>query len=132
MRHSFFVMAALFLVIGGSASGQSRKCLHGSDETPTDRARREKAVELASEINAAEVVARRLGRMYAPLEQLMNVSRTPDGYRVQLQTDGATYLLSIKDTMDPCLHAVFSDQSGDVYEATPVADKGRMRLLSRK
>jgi hypothetical protein len=126
------VMAALLLVIGGPASGQNRKCLHGPDETPADRARREKAVELAFEINAAEAVARRLGRMYSPFEQLSNVPRTPDGFRVQLHTDGTTYSLSIKDTMDPCLYAVFSDQSGDVYEATPVPDKVRMRLLSRK
>ena len=132
MRRSLFVMAALLLAIGGPVSGQNRKCLHGSDETPADRARREKAVELAFEINAAEGVARRLGRMYAPLEQLLNVSRTPDGFRAQLHTDGTTYSFSIKDTMDPCLYAVFSDQSGDVYEATPVPDKGRLRLLSRK
>ena len=132
MRRSLFVLAALFIVIGGTASGQTRKCLHGADENPGDRARREKAVELAFEINAAEVVARRLGRMYAPLEQLLTLPRTPDGFRVQLHTDGATYSFSIKDTMDPCLYAVFSDQSGDVYEATPVTDKGRMRLLSRK
>jgi hypothetical protein len=131
MRRSLLALAALLLVIG-AASGQNRKCLHGPDETPADRARREKAVELAFEINAAEGVARRLGRMYAPFEQLFNVPRTPDGFRVQLHTDGATYSFSIKDTTDPCLYAVFSDQSGDVYEATPVPDKGRMRLLSRK
>ena len=133
MRRSLFVIAALFLVVGaGSASGQNRNCLHGADETPADRARREKAVQLAFEINSAEVVARRLGRMYAPLEQLLNLPRTPDGFRVQLHADGTTYSFSIKDTMDPCLYAVFSDQSGDVYEATPTPDKARLRLLSRK
>ena len=39
---------------------------------------------------------------------------------------------SIKDTTDPCRYAVFSDQSGDVYEATPSQQKGRLRLLSEK
>jgi hypothetical protein len=132
MRSWFLVTAALLLVIGGPASAQNRKCLHGSDETSSDRARREKAVELAFQINAAEGMTRRLGRAYAPLDQLFNVSKAPDGFRVQLHTDGTTYTLSIKDTIDPCLYAVFSDQGGDVYEATPVPDKGRVHLLPLK
>jgi hypothetical protein len=56
----------------------------------------------------------------------------PDGFRVQLNIDGTTYAFSIKDTLDPCLFAVFSDQTGDIYEATPTADRGRLRLLSRR
>ena len=137
MPRSLFITAVLLLVIGGPASGQNRKCLHGPDETPGNRTRREKAVELAHDINGAQQVARRLRPRsdqggYVPLEELRNVSPTPDGFRVQLQTDGTAYTFSIKDTLDPCLYAVFSDDSGDVYEATPVPDKARMRLLSRK
>jgi hypothetical protein len=62
----------------------------------------------------------------------MNVQPAPDGFSVQLNTDGTTYSFSIKDTMDPCLFAVFSDQSADIYEATPTPDRGRIRLLSQR
>jgi uncharacterized protein (TIGR03435 family) len=123
MRRSLFVTAALLLVIEGPAAGQSGKCLHASDETRADRTRREKAVELAHEINGAQKIARRLGRRFVPLDQLVTVPRPPDGFRVQLHTDGAAYAFSIKDTMDPCLYALFSDESGDVYEGTPVPDR---------
>jgi hypothetical protein len=34
--------------------------------------------------------------------------------------------------MDPCFYAVFSDQSGDVYEGTPLPEKTRVKLLSKK
>jgi hypothetical protein len=138
MRRSFLVMSALVLLTGAhAASGQDRTCLHGPDETPGNRTRREKAVALAYDINAAQQVARRLRFRsdqggYVPLEELRNVPATPAGFRVQLLTDGATYAFSVKDMTDPCLYAVFSDQAGDVYEATPVPDKARLRLLSRK
>ena len=137
MRISILGIVALFLVTSGQGSAQSPgppnadKCLHGPEETRVNQTRRERAVELAHDINGAQQIARRLDRRYMPLDQLRNVSPALDGFRVQLNTDGTTYAFSIKDTMDPCLFAVFSDQSGDVYEATPTADRGRLRLLSR-
>ena len=136
MRNSVLAIAALaVLAFSSTASAQNRKCLHGPDETRTDRTRREKAVELAFEINAAEGMVGRFGPRkdrFVPLDQLFNVPDAPEGFRVQFHTDGTTYSVAIKDTMDPCLYAVFSDQSGDVYEATPVSDKARVKLLSKK
>jgi hypothetical protein len=121
----------------GSASAQVRECLHSQLETPADRARREQAVALAQEINRAQGVARRFGPLgekgaYQPLERLFNVPAAPTGFKVQLHTDGATYSFSIKDTLDPCRYAVFSDQSTDVYEAVPSAQKSGLKLLSRR
>ena len=136
MRTSVLTIAALVVLASSStAPAQNRKCLHGPDETRTDRTRREKAVELAFEINAAETMAGRFGPRkgrFVPLDQLFSVPDTPEGFRVQFHTDGTTYSFSIKDAMDPCFYAVFSDQSGDVYEGTPVSDKGRVKLLSKK
>jgi hypothetical protein len=143
MRISILGVVALFLVIAAKGSAQNPgpqntdTCLHGPEETRADRTRREKAVEMAHDINGAQQIARRLRLRreqggYRPLEELMNVQAPPDGFRVQLTTDGTTYAFSIKDTWDPCLFAVFSDQSGDIYEATPTPDKARLRLLSRR
>ena len=134
---TLFAVAAVFLVIGANPGlAQNKTCLHGDNESRSERARREKAVELAHEINGAESMARRFSPRtdkgpYVPLDQL-SVPNTPDGFRVQLHTDGMSYSFSVKDLMDPCLYAVFSDQSGDVYEAIPMPLKGRMKLLSQK
>ena len=47
-----------------------------------------------------------------PLEHLGLKRPTPDGFHLQLTTDGSSYAFSVKDTLDPCLFAYFSDQSG--------------------
>jgi hypothetical protein len=39
------------------------------------------------------------------------------GFELQFHTDGATYSFSIKDRLDPCRYAVFSDQDKYIYEA---------------
>jgi len=131
-------LTALLLLSGPSlASAQDRQCLHDQLETRANRTRREKALELADEINRAQGVARRFGARpgqspYKPLDELLNLPDTPEGFRVQLHTDGTTYTFSIKDTRDPCGYAVFSDQSLDIYEAVPSPRQGRSRLLTQK
>jgi hypothetical protein len=69
---------------------------------------------------------------YLPLDRLLNLPAPPDGFGVQLHTDGTTYSFSIKDTRDPCGYAVFSDQSADVYEAIPSPPRVGIQLLSAK
>jgi hypothetical protein len=48
------------------------------------------------------------------------LSPVPDGFRLRHQTDGESYLLSLKDETDACRYAVFSDQDGILYEKTPM------------
>ena len=102
---------------------------------PEARSRREKALELAADINQAQGIARRFGTRgqgdYKPFDQLTNLSSVPEGFRVQLHTDGMTYSFSIKDTRDPCGYAIFSDQSLDIYEAVPSPMRTRSRLLTQ-
>lgn len=114
------LIAALLLSPATAAVAQT--CLHGSNETAGERMRREQAITFARQLNAAEKFAA-LGigpqRPYRPLQELPNVSRIPAGFTLKLQTDGAGYIFSLKDTRDPCGFAVFSDQDGDVYAAMP-------------
>ena len=131
-------LTALLLLSGPSlASAQDRQCLHDQLETRANRTRREKALELADEINRAQGVARRFGARpgqgpYKPLDELLSLPDTPEGFRVQLHTDGTTYTFSIKDTRDPCGYAVFSDQSLDIYEAVPSPRRTGPRLLTQE
>ena len=87
---------------------QPRACLHGDDESPEDRARRAAALTLARDVNTMEART----DSYQPLSSLALNRETPDGFRLQLTTDGNSYAFSVKDTLDPCLFAYFSDQSG--------------------
>jgi hypothetical protein len=131
-------LAAVFLLSAPQvASAQNRQCLHDQLETQANRTRREKALDLAVEINRAQGVARRFGgrlnqNPYKPLEELFNLPDTPEGFRVQLLTNGTTYTFSIKDTRDPCGYAIFSDQSLDVYEAVPSPQGASTRLLTQE
>jgi hypothetical protein len=119
------VLAALSLVLVASPSVPQvpPRCLHGADERPDQRTRRDQALALAEQINRAEnagpTVAPRRGqpRTYRPLDQLGTLPPTPAGFSLQFTTDGATYTFSIKDTRDPCRYAVFSDQALTIYEA---------------
>ena len=137
MRTHLIALAALLVLsTSGIASAQNKQCLHDQLETQANRARREKALELAEDINRAQGVARRFGPRgqgdYKPFDQLTNLPDVPEGFRVQLHTDGTTYSFSIKDTRDPCGYAVFSDQSLDIYEAVPSSRQVRSRLLTQE
>ena len=137
MRTVLIAIAALFVLSAASpATAQTRQCLHDQLETQGNRMRREKALELAEDINRAQGLARRFGARaqgsYKPLEQLTNLPDVPEGFRVQLHTDGTTYSFSIKDTRDPCAYAIFSDQSLDIYEAVPTPRRGGPRLLTQE
>jgi len=137
MRTVLIALTAFFLLSEPRvASAQNRQCLHDQLETQANRVRREKALELAEDINRAQGVARRFGARgqgeYKPLDQLMNLPDVPEGFRVQLHTDGTTYSFSIKDTRDACGYAVFSDQGLDIYEAVPSTRQVRSRLLTQE
>jgi hypothetical protein len=88
-------------------------------ENCSPRERRATAIRVARQINTVEAATfRELGR-YQPLSQLA-ISVADDDYLVQLSTDGVAYAFSIKDRVDPCHGAVFSDQAGIIYTGAPI------------
>jgi hypothetical protein len=119
--------AILLLTFGGgpAAAQVPPMCLHGGNEAPAQKARRDAALQLATRINLAETMIVGPGprNRYRPLEELTNIPPTPAGFELQFYTDGATYSFSIKDRMDPCRYAVFSDQDKFLYEAIARRDQ---------
>jgi hypothetical protein len=119
----------IWLIASPSSSGAAQpaqlrpRCLHGSAEQPSQRARREQALRMARQINQAEDAGSAQPpsqpRNYRPFNQLPNMPPAPDGFRLQFYTDGPTYTFSLKDTVDACQYAIFSDQDRGIYEATP-------------
>ena len=105
-------------------SAQLARCLHGRSESADQKARREKAVRAAQAINTAEVVAVGPQRpRYRRPEDLRSIPALPDGFALQfnLSADASGYSFSIKDTLDACHYAIFSDQDKLVYDGTPLS-----------
>ncbi len=117
--------SAMTLVFGSPLSPRAQipssgiACLHEASESRADRTRREQAIALAQAINASEGLLSQQTRRFHPLADLLNLPQTPRGFDLRLYSDGAGYVVSIKDTLDPCSYGVFSDQAGLLYEKTP-------------
>ncbi len=93
-------------------------CLHGPDETDAERQRRTAAISHLRSINTAQ--ARRTGQgAWLELRQL-SVGPAPAGFGVQLATFDGGYLVSMKDTLDPCRYALFSDNAGLIFVGRPM------------
>jgi hypothetical protein len=123
MARTCFVLVAWLLggwVLSGARVAQVNGCLHGEAETSSQKARRDRAMALAARINQAEAMQRGgPGRLhYRPLGELPNIPPAPPGFDLRFRTDGLTYEFSIKDRLDPCHYAIFSDDERELYEAT--------------
>jgi hypothetical protein len=94
-------------------------CRHDAASLPADRTRREQARALLRGINTAEGRAAEARRQYVPLAQLTNLPAVPSGFELRFYTDGNGYVVSLKDSGDPCHYGVFSDEDGRLYEMSP-------------
>ena len=122
MRNAVSAVLAVALIVYAVSSNravvapvaaQAQPCLHGEGEVPEQRARRFQALAAARDVNTMEAVAAaQANGLYQPLLKLGLSQPTPDGFRLQLTTDGTNYAFSVKDTLDPCMFAYFSDQTG--------------------
>ena len=108
----YVLAVGLVGVVGVSTGSQEARC-------PTEPQRAQAAVRYARAVNTAQARFQAQNKRYAPLADLA-VGAEPDGFRAQLTTDGTSYGLSIKDTVDACHFALFSDQQGLIYSARPL------------
>jgi hypothetical protein len=91
-------------------------CRHDRRATQEDRARRAQVMVLAKAINAVQARQVRQTQQYQPLSRLGDLPPVPAGFELTLYADASGYIFSVKDRLDPCRFAVFSDQVGLVYE----------------
>jgi len=99
-------------VVGGSTGSQDPAC-------PSDAQRRQAAVRFVREVNTAQARFQAQNKRYGQIADLATQAE-PAGFRAQLTTDGATYSFSVKDTVDACHFALFSDEQGVIYTAKPL------------
>lgn len=101
------------------SSAQSTECASNAPLTDVQIARQRMAITVARQINTAEAQQSSTTKRYVPLSALNGVV-VPEGFTAQVSTDGTTYTFSVKDAQDACKFAVFSDQQGVIYRATPL------------
>ena len=114
------LVALAGLIALAPAPAQEPTCLHGPSEAPAQALRRQAAIGFARLVNTTELRAHEQAQTYYALGDLHTIAAPPDGFKAQLSTDGATYTFSIKDTLDPCHFALFSDQEAVIYSAAPI------------
>jgi len=122
MKHVIVAVALAGAVSYGIAAEQAapQNCLHGTSESPEQAARKRAALQLARQINTTEAQANTQGHTYYAVSDLPGLASEVNGFKVQLSTDGGTYTFSVKDTLDACRFAYFSDQEGVIYSGLPV------------
>jgi hypothetical protein len=98
----------------------AQSCLHGPDESTTERGRRTAAIAFVQQANAAQAKFERERGTYVPLTDAVSLSTVPVGFVPRLTFDRWSYIVSLKDALDPCGYSLFSDQDGVIYEARPV------------
>jgi len=103
-----------------TVTAQQPSCLHGQDESPAQRDRRQQALRITRQINTLENATLNQVRQYQPVTALLNLSAPPQGFSVHFVTDGATYVFAVRDTLDPCSFAYFSDEAGLIYTGQPI------------
>jgi hypothetical protein len=91
-------------------------CRHDNSADSRDRQRRLAALELAKAINAKEAEAYGQDGSYRPLASLRDIPPVPNGFSLNLLSDRAGYIFVLKDTLDGCRYAIFSDAAGLLYE----------------
>jgi len=108
----FVLAVGLVGAVGVSISSQESGC-------PGDAQRAQTAVRFAREVNTAQARYQAQNRRYGRIADL-GIGAEPDGFRAQMTTDGTTYSFSVKDTVDACHFALFSDEQGVIYTARPL------------
>src|SRR5512135_712939 len=75
---------------------QQPTCLHGPDESGTQRQRRQQALLFVRQVNTAQAAAFGPNQRYRSLSQLADVPSPPEAFTVQLIVDGGAPALSVK------------------------------------
>jgi hypothetical protein len=94
-------------------------CFHDTQSAAHNQARRAEAHAFARAINEAQSRAVSAAGRYVELSALPSLPAVPNGFALRFYTDGDSYVVSLKDTFDPCRYGLFTDQQNRLYESSP-------------
>jgi hypothetical protein len=112
------MIAVLLAGLLFSADPGPAACLHGEDELPRQRDRRQMALGSVREFNTEQNKRLAANGRYAALADMQGLGAYTD-FRVSFVLDagGKAFMLSSVDESDPCRFAYVTDQSGLIFEA---------------
>jgi hypothetical protein len=113
------ILAAIPATFQPAMMAQQPKCLHGTNETPDQVARRRLALTWVRRINSLQTQYFSQRKTYQPLSALPDI-QTPAGFANQLIVHSTGYAVSAKDKLDPCGFAYFSDQEQVIFGAQAI------------
>jgi hypothetical protein len=110
------IAACVSIFLGGlRMQAQPRHCMHGANESESNRARRQQALRWIELVNRQESSIRaRVGEFIRDIS-VTGVDAVPKGWVSHIVASKTTYAVSVKDMTDPCRFAYFSDQEAIVY-----------------
>jgi hypothetical protein len=119
MRSVVFAFGLMLMLLSARPT-LAESCLHGPDESNPERDRRNAAITFLAQVNAAEAKLERERGMYVALMDAVKVAAIPLSFVARLTFDRWSYIVTLKDTLDPCRYSLFSDQDGMIYQAQPL------------
>ncbi len=116
----FLAVALIF-----PANVHAQECLHTSNESSDQQARRQAAVEYLTQLNLAQMKSHQDRGRFLALNETPRADSIPVGFVVRLVVDQWSYLVSLQDFFDPCGFTLFTSDRGVIYGAYPTS-VGRM------
>ena len=113
------VLPVATLLLAFTGAGEAQTCLHGPDESESQRRRVSAAIAFILEVSEAQSRIYRQRNTYVALSDAVSVARAPVGFVPRLRFDRWSYGIMLKDSLDRCGFALFSDQEGVIYEGRP-------------
>jgi hypothetical protein len=99
-----------------AAVGEEPRCTE--DQRSDTVGRHRELIARARNINTREAQRRALTDHYLSSEELGLANQ--NGFEITLRADATGYMFFIRDAMDPCSAAVFSNERGVIYDAQPI------------
>ena len=130
------VMCAAVVSAAFVARAFAQQCLHGTDETPEQKTRRQQALGAARAVNTMQFAEKRArgGAVFLDHKGLAEAAaQKPNarydfkpgaeilpGWQLTVDKTDAGYWFMIKDTTDTCGFAFVSNQGAVIYSAAPI------------
>jgi hypothetical protein len=134
------LMTALFLLAFAPVAAVAQECLHGTNSSDEQKARKRAALTAARQVNTLQAngsIANKgkyltqvqMSELYAEQVKLRH-SAAPlvfdrsgeivPGFRLTFDLTDRGYWFMIKDATDPCGFAYISNENGVIYAAEPI------------
>lgn len=101
---------------------QTQQCIHGPNETPQEKQRRNAGVTFLRVLNTLEYNYRTPNKRFGSYNELLTLRpalQVPAGFELRLTTDEIRYNISLVDQTDPDKWSLFTTDAGIIYDAHP-------------